>query len=121
MSTWSPFTLEGLHAEVRSGEAAMRPDLSRLWQAVRIDFAKWQLPPWGDRGNGFWVVGLIGEQVLWYNDIEEGFNWSRYSSVGVIDEYWCNQDELNYSIYQLQMRLEGKSITYKAGPPSPLQ
>ncbi len=120
MSTWSPTTLDELCDKVRSGEYKMDPPLERLWSAIRVEFVKWKLHPWGDLGGGFWVVGMIGSQVLWYNDIEEGFNWSRYQQPGVIDEYWCNKDELQHSLYQLFFRLEGEKPSPKAGPPQPL-
>ncbi len=120
MTEWSPMTLEKLREEVRLGESQLEPTMARLWNAVRIERVKWKLSPWGDYGGGFWVVGLIGNQVLWYNDIEGGFNWSLYSAPGVIDEYWCNQDGLSHSMHQLQDRLDGKAPTYKLGPPQPI-
>jgi len=52
----------------------MTPEQLRLWKAIRIKPEKWLQPPYGDHGKGFWVVGLIGRTVTWYNDIEEGFN-----------------------------------------------
>jgi len=64
------------------------------WERIRIEPEKWRCSPWGDETGGFWAVAIDGDQVLWFNDIEEGFNWSRYSTRGTIDEYFCNQDEL---------------------------
>ena len=95
----------------------MGPVLTRLWNAIRVEFTKWQQHPWGDQGNGFWVVGFIGNQVLWYNDIEEGFNWSRYTTSGLIDEYWCNQDELNHAICALHDFIENDRPMGNFGPP----
>lgn len=45
---------------------------------------------------GFWAIAVIENRVLWYNDIEEGFNVSNFTEPGTIPstEYWCNQDEL---------------------------
>jgi|SRR6185437_9370120 len=120
MSDWSPITLEQLWDEVLRGEANLSPQARRLWELVRIEFGKWQQHPWGDLGKGFWVVGLIGNQVLWYNDIEDGFNWSRYMKYGVIDEYWCNQDELHRAINCLQLGLDGQQLPGRFGPPEPL-
>jgi hypothetical protein len=64
------------------------------WERIRIEPEKWRCSPWGDETGGFWAVAIDDGQVLWFNDIEEGFNWSRYSTRGTIDEYFCNQDEL---------------------------
>lgn len=117
MTIWSPTTIEELLEEVRCGEARLPKELLRLWEAIRVEFRKWGLHPWGDEGGGFWVVGLIGDHVLWYNDIEGGFNWSRYSQFGEIGEYWCNQDELNHSIFQLRQRLDDDCAPPKLGAP----
>jgi hypothetical protein len=62
------------------------------WERIRIEPEKWRCSPWGDETGGFWAVAIDGDHVLWFNDIEEGFNWSRFSSRGIIDEYVCNQD-----------------------------
>lgn len=70
----------------------------RLWEAISFTPEKWAQHPWGDKGDGFWVVAVIGRSVIWYNDIEEGFNISRYTKYGTIDEYWCNQDELRITL-----------------------
>ena len=78
----------------------------RLWHAVRIEPVKWQQHPFGDAGGGFWAVALIGQTVLWYNDVEEGFNRSRYSKLGTIDDYWCNQDELELAVQYLMNAIE---------------
>ena len=84
----------------------MTPSQLRLWEAIRIDPEKWQQHPYGDTGNGFWAVALIGRTVIWYNDIEEGFNRSRYATYGQIEDYWCNQDELELTIEYLMTSLE---------------
>lgn len=78
------------------------PDRTRrLWGAILVEPEKWHQHPYGDAGGGFWVVALMGRTVIWYNDIEEGFNRSVYSVYGVIDDYWCNQDELNVTLEYL--------------------
>ena len=43
----------------------------------------------------------IGKLVLWYNDIEEGFNTSSFTHEGVIEQYWCNQDTLHEAMLGL--------------------
>jgi hypothetical protein len=54
---------------------------------------KWRCSPFGDDSGGFWAVAVDGERVLWFNDIEDGFNWSRCTVRGRIDEYLCDQRE----------------------------
>ncbi len=72
----------------------MSPQQERLWQMIRIQPAKWAKHTHGEEGGGFWVVAAFGTKVVWYNDIEEGFNRSRYRERGIIAEYWAEQDDL---------------------------
>ena len=101
MLDWKPITETALRARVAQGEARMSQAQQRLWEAVRIEPEKWQQHPYGDQGEGFWVVALVGMTVIWYNDLEEGFNRSRYSTYGTIGDYWCNQDELELTVQWL--------------------
>jgi len=64
------------------------------WNRIKVTPTKWQLPPWGDDGGGFWVVALIGQECIYYNDIEEGFNTSYYQVFGHIKDYYCEQFDL---------------------------
>lgn len=95
-----------MRARVAQGEARMSPPQLRLWQAVRIDPEKWRQHPYGVAGAGFWVVALVGRTVIWYNDIEDGFNRSSYTAYGTIDDYWCNQDELELTVQYLMNAIQ---------------
>src|SRR5688500_1409719 len=57
-------------------------------------------------------------RVLWFNDIEEGFNVSRFERAGEIrsTEYWCNQDPLERALPLLQ----GKAAV-RLGPQTPIR
>ena len=82
-----------------------------VWDAIRIEPEKWAQHPYGEQGKGFWVVGLIGRTVLWYNDIEEGFNRSEFAVHGTIKDYWCNQDELEVTVqYVLNALQQGPDL-----------
>jgi hypothetical protein len=114
---WTPITREELQHQITNGEAAMDSAALMTWHAIRLEPAKWQLHPYGDEGGGFWVVAILGQHVLWFNDIEWGFNLSRYTTLGLIDEYWCNQDELEHSIFQIQHLITNGKLPGSFGPP----
>src|ERR1700676_5023276 len=95
---WEPCTEAELSRFIANAIAVLDAPARSLWFLLRIQPVKWQLHPWGDEGGGFWVVGILGQHVIWYNDIEDGFNVSRYEAPGVIDEYWCNQDDLHHTM-----------------------
>ncbi|MEM8681946.1 MAG: hypothetical protein AAGF72_00860 [Pseudomonadota bacterium] len=79
------------------------------FHGVKITPTKWSQSPWGDEGGGFWVVAVDGNHVLWYNDIEHGFNVSAYEKHGVIpeDAYFCNQDEISSALERLASHRPG--------------
>jgi hypothetical protein len=119
MVDWAPISETALRARIAQGEARMSMPQLRLWQAVRIEPEKWQQHPYGDLGAGFWVVAIVGRTVIWYNDIEEGFNRSRYKAYGTIEDYWCNQDELELTVQFLMNAVErGPDLVRLRGQPA---
>ena len=100
---WQPISEEKLMDLINKGRQQMSPPERKFWDAIAIFPEKWQLTPYGNPGGGFWVVAVLGKTVVWYNDIESGFNRSHYERYGTIlpEEYWCNQDELEMTIRQL--------------------
>ncbi|HXS51225.1 MAG TPA: hypothetical protein VN782_01735 [Usitatibacter sp.] len=118
MVEWQPITEAALRKRIAQGVARMSAACRRLWEAVRVEPEKWALHPYGDAGGGFWVVAIIGRSVIWYNDIEEGFNRSRYSSHGRIDDYWRNDDELDVALAYLNNAIElGADLLRLRRPP----
>jgi len=114
---WAPITESELWDLILAAEAGMEPPEAKLWECVRIPPHKWKEPSYGSDGGGFWVVGIIGNTVIWYNDIEDGFNQSAYRDHGTIGEYWCNQDELEHTLHSLLYRIESGLVNARSGPP----
>ena len=106
MTEWHPISIEALLERVAQGVARMSPAELRLWKAIRIEPVKWRQDPYGTQGQGFWAVAVIGTSVIWYNDIEDGFNRSRYATCGEITDYWCNEDELDMAIKYLMSAMD---------------
>ena len=105
MIDWEPISENALLKRIAQGQARMSQEELGLWEAVRLQPTKWQQHPYGNQGGGFWVVGIIGSTVIWYNDLEDGFNRSRFSEFGTIDDYWCNHDELDLTVQYLMNAL----------------
>ncbi len=106
MVDWEPISESALYSRLQQGQARMTPHQQRLWSAVRIQPEKWHQHPYGDSGSGFWAVGLVGNTVLWYNDLVDGFNRSQYTVYGTIDDYLCNEDELESCVEYLWIVFE---------------
>jgi hypothetical protein len=116
---WSPIALHELHDLIRKSEVEMSPAERRMWSLLRIPPAKWALHPCGNEGGGFWAVGIIGRNVIWYNDIEDGFNMSYYHEPGTILGYYCNQGSLQPVIWDLCHQIETGELPGAFGPPRP--
>ncbi len=104
---WKPASEEDIRDLIDSACERMSAEQARVWERIKVPPEKWDLDPWGNEGNGFWIVALIGRWVVWFNDIEWGFNLSRYASYGTIGEYWCNQDGLDAVVDDVVSGLRG--------------
>jgi hypothetical protein len=117
---WTPLGEGELSTLIADGVGVMETPARSLWNLIRVQPVKWKLHPWGDEGGGFWVVGILEMQVVWYNDIEDGFNISRYETPGVIAEYSCNQDDLHHTMHALLRQMETGEPPGRLGPPEAL-
>ena len=118
---WAPLSEDGLRQAIADACDRMNPRQRWLWQAIAINPTKWSQSPFGNDGGGFWAVGIIGRVVVWYNDIEEGFERSRYTSHGSIAEYTCSQFELEHVVEQLLSLIETGQLTGNVcGAPEPI-
>ena len=118
---WQPITEEQIWDKINEAWKRMTPPQRNLWEVIRIDPEKWKQEPWGKEGNGFWVVAIFGKTVVWYNDIEDGFNRSSYTNYGEIKEYWCNQNELELIVQHILNEIkDGYPSGGYCGPPEPL-
>jgi hypothetical protein len=97
---WEPIGREALLSLMAAELAESDPEQRASFSEVAVPPVKWQLSPWGDPGGGFWIVATKDDRVLWYNDIEDGFNVSHFVVPGTIpsSEYWCNQDKLPWAL-----------------------
>jgi hypothetical protein len=73
---------------------------------IKIVSEKWIEQEYGTECGGFWAVGLMGKQVVWYNDIEEGFNVSPFSNYGTIDGYDAEEFELRHLLSDVTRYLQ---------------
>jgi hypothetical protein len=63
------------------------------------------------------VVARKGNEVIYWEDAEEGFNVSPISQDGQILEHWCNQDELGLA---LNAWIPGRARPPLLGPARPI-
>jgi hypothetical protein len=70
-----------------------------LWAKLRIPPMRWSQQQYPG-ASSFWVVGILGNRCLYFNEVEKGWGWGRFSEWGVIAEYHWQQDEIPWAISQ---------------------
>jgi hypothetical protein len=91
--SWEPITRDELVTDMAVALDAADEEVRVAWKRLAIEPEKWRCSPEGDEGGGFWVVGIDGDIAIWFNDIEGGFNRSRFAERGTISEYKCQQND----------------------------
>ena len=118
---WQPISEADIWEEINQSYERMSLYQRRLWEVIKIDPEKWDEKTYGEKGGGFWVVAIIGNNIIWYNDIEEGFNRSKFQKYGEIKGYWCNQDQLEWVIQKIINEIkDGYDSSRYASPPQPI-
>ncbi|WP_342328054.1 hypothetical protein [Pedobacter sp. FW305-3-2-15-E-R2A2] len=105
---WTPISLGELEEWILRGELELDDELLNFWNLIKIEPRKWQEKDYGAEGGGFWVVAIFGNEVIYYDDIEDGFNVAEYEVYGHIIARWANQDELNHTVMELYARIKRK-------------
>ena len=103
---WKSISLTDLRNLILKGELELNDEQLNFWDLIKVEPEKWEEVDYGSEGGGFWVVAIMGKEVIWYNDIEEGFNISSYTTYGRIDTYQCCQVDLNWSVIGLMDRIK---------------
>lgn len=107
---WTPAKEESIKKDVEHcGDILFdKPDCLKFWEYIKITPEKWVEKTMGEEGGGFWAVAILGKSVIYYNDIEEGYNLSSFTKYGEIDDYHCSQLELHEMIESLFKEIEIK-------------
>ncbi|MDH2433789.1 hypothetical protein QCD60_14545 [Pokkaliibacter sp. MBI-7] len=118
---WKPTSEGEIWDAINESYDQMTLEQRRVWEVIKLCPQKWSQEPYGNEGDGFWVVALIGNTVIWFNDIEDGFNRSTFSEFGKINEYRCNQDKLEWQVQNVinQIR-DGYDSARYCGAPEPI-
>jgi hypothetical protein len=97
MGTWTPITLDRLAKIIEA-------DLRDCDEGLRSLFAKYAVAPYHapiDRHGHeelVFVVAKKANEVMYYEDIEDGFNISPVTEHGKIAEHWVEQNPLKWAL-----------------------
>ncbi|MBW6421318.1 hypothetical protein KX729_07680 [Rhizobium sp. XQZ8] len=106
-----PISEERIWDEINDQWSLMDFRQRRMWDIVKIMPEKW-----GNQqkhyAHGSWVVAIIGDVVVWYDDIEEEFARSLWAKYGIINagRYCAGSGELRDHLRSLWMRFAADDI-----------
>lgn len=80
--------IELLNSLILESESLMNEETKSIWDEIKVEPNRWkeESNEWGY--DSFWVVAILGNEVIWFNDKTDGFNLSNFTENGYIDEYW---------------------------------
>ena len=92
MDNWIAFPKKDLMQELFLAELDMDNDTLQKWNKIKIPPQIWACKDVIE--ENFWVIAKHKPYIIWYNDIEEGFNISTYLKEGEILSYKASKNKL---------------------------
>lgn len=102
---WTPISLKELNNIIETSVAVMDTEVLYFWNSIKIVPEKRQVPFYSNE-DYFWIVGKIKNYMIYYNDIEEGFNISLENNLSYIEVTSAEQDELHFALIKLLKNYE---------------
>jgi len=98
VDTWQPIAADKLDQLIERELAACEPAQQEAFRQLRISP---RATPIARSGNAEYVfaVAARGNEVLYYEDVEEGFNVSSLDAAGAIASPGFEQWELRHALY----------------------
>ncbi len=115
MTDWKPATIEQVRDTVVHDLRRANAEQVETYNRVVVEPFRAPLLRYGIE-ESVGVVARKGDEVIYYEDVEEGFNISPISQDGRILEHWCNQDDLGVA---LNRWIEGRhryGLVWRARP-----
>ena len=98
---WEPITQTELEREIEIQLAELSPEQRAFFQSILVPLRAVPIVRWGELEKVF-VVAEFKEVVVFYEDIEEGFEIATLNESGVISEYGSSQFKLLHVVNQLR-------------------
>lgn len=99
MAQWQPISLNDFETLLGEELENCQPEEQALFERTKLPVGRLRMRDTAYLETAY-VVARYGDEILYYNDIEGGFNTSPVDDAGAILEYWCNQDTLQGALYR---------------------
>lgn len=107
MQQFAPPTLEWIRQSVAQSLAQLQPGDAgsrALWELMQITPSTWAQQQYPEDGP-HWVVAIMGNRCLYFNDVEGGWGWGRFTQWGQVDGYHRDQMQVHHLLRQMQSAL----------------
>jgi hypothetical protein len=94
---WQSATIEQVIEIVKADLARCTPDQIAVFEKYRTPPYRAPLSRYG-QDESVIVVAQKENEVVYWEDVEEGFNVSPLVTDGKVLEHWCNQDDLGTAL-----------------------
>lgn len=108
MDEWRPATIDEVNELVAKDLTACDSEQLAAFDKYRVEAFFAPIVRYGNLESVV-VVARNGDQVIYYEDVDDGFNVSPISPDGRVLEHWCNQDELRFA---LNAWIDGRHYTH---------
>ena len=115
MEEWCPIEKDELEQIIAADLAQCTPEQQAVFEQYRVPLRRAPIERYGKLEHVL-IVAQRGDEVMYFDDIEEGFNFSPIDADGKILQHWCNQDELTYALWHWM----GRHQEYRLGPAEPV-
>jgi hypothetical protein len=109
---WNPPTADAVKEIIQADLATCNDQQTAMFERYAVEPYLAPILRYGEMERVF-VVARKGDEVIYWEDVEGGFNLSTVSSDGKILQHFCNQDELRFA---LNAWIEGRGRTVPLGP-----
>ena len=117
MDDWQPATIEVVNKIVATDLRDCDAEQLAAFNKYRVEPFSAPIMRYGQMESVV-VVARNGDEVIYWEDVEDGFNVSPIGLDGRVLEHWCNQDELRFALNEW---IEGRGSHGKFGPARPLK
>lgn len=100
---WMPITKEELEREIEVQCSELSPEEMSYFSSIRVPLESAKIDRRGSIENVY-IVARQEQRIIFYEDVDEGFEIAKLNSQGVIDEYGANQFTIQHVINQLRAR-----------------
>lgn len=93
--------ISALEALLKSEKEKFSNDINELWDNIKIEPELWKLNDLTKELKSFWVVAIINNEIIWFNEIEKGFNISEFKEYGTIETYYNDEFTLENLLWHI--------------------